>query len=156
VTYFLRWQGIELSAYFSGDELDDVKLTVFLARAGQNSFVLRDAADSLGMLLGMYGAQVRIVRDGPAALAALDTYRPDVMLLDIGMPGMDGYEVARRTREKPECRNLILIALSGWGQEEDRRLSKEAGIDHHLVKPVDVVALERLLVIEENRTGPLD
>jgi PAS domain S-box-containing protein len=105
-----------------------------------------DAADSLGMLLGIYGAEVRIVRDGPAALAALDTYRADVVLLDIGMPGMDGHEVARRVREKAECSNVTLIALSGWGQEEDRRLSREAGIDHHLVKPVDIAALERLLL----------
>ncbi|WP_223962353.1 hybrid sensor histidine kinase/response regulator [Paraburkholderia sabiae] len=114
-----------------------------------------DAADSLGMLLGMYGAEVRIMRDGPAALAALATYRPDVMLLDIGMPGMDGYEVARRTRENPEFARVTLIALSGWGQEEDRRLSREAGIDHHLVKPVDVAALERLLLAEaKSGRGP--
>jgi signal transduction histidine kinase/ActR/RegA family two-component response regulator len=105
----------------------------------------RDAADSLGMLLELYGANVCVVRDGPAALAALDTYRPDVVLLDIGMPGMDGYEVARRAREKPDFHNLTLITLSGWGQEEDRHRSRDAGIDHHLVKPVDVGALERLL-----------
>jgi CheY-like chemotaxis protein len=68
-----------------------------------------------------------------------------VVLLDIGMPGMDGYEVARRVRENPDFHNLTLIALSGWGQEEDRHRSRDAGIDHHLVKPVDVGALERLL-----------
>lgn len=110
-----------------------------------------DAADSLGMLLGIYGAEVRVVRDGPTALALLDTYQPDVMLLDIGMPGMDGYEVARRARGMAKFPNLQLIALSGWGQEEDRRLSRAAGIDYHLVKPVDVAALERLLMVHTER-----
>ncbi|MEX3690587.1 ATP-binding protein [Paraburkholderia sp. BR14263] len=113
----------------------------------------RDAADSLGMLLELYGADVSIVRDGPAALAALDIFRPDVVLLDIGMPGMDGYEVARRAREKPGFQRLTLIALSGWGQEEDRRRSRDAGIDHHLVKPVDVSALEHLLASSGKHGG---
>ncbi|SDJ55926.1 PAS domain S-box-containing protein [Paraburkholderia steynii] len=112
-----------------------------------------DAADSLGMLLKLYGADVCVVRDGPAALAALDTYRADVVLLDIGMPGMDGYEVARRVREKPDFHDVTLIALTGWGQEEDRRQSKDAGIDHHLVKPVNVSALERLLADTRKRGG---
>jgi signal transduction histidine kinase/ActR/RegA family two-component response regulator len=105
----------------------------------------RDAADSLGMLLKFLGADVLTANDGPAALEALKTYRPSVVLLDLGMPGMDGLEVARRARSQPEGRNVTLIALSGWGQEQDRRRSKEAGIDHHLVKPVDLSALEQLL-----------
>jgi PAS domain S-box-containing protein len=105
----------------------------------------RDAADSLGMLLRFLGADVLTVHDGPAALEALRTYQPSVVLLDIGMPGMDGYEVARWARQQPEGRDAILIALTGWGQEEDQRRSHEAGIDHHLVKPVDLVALQALL-----------
>ncbi|HET7131654.1 MAG TPA: response regulator, partial [Gammaproteobacteria bacterium] len=104
-----------------------------------------DSAESLRILLELLGAQVVAVHDGPAALAALDADKPDVVLLDIGMPEMDGYELARRIRSRSDGADLILIALTGWGQEEDRRRSKEAGIDHHLVKPVDIAALERLL-----------
>jgi CheY-like chemotaxis protein/two-component sensor histidine kinase len=97
----------------------------------------RDSADSLGMLLKFLGAEVCIANDGPAALEALETYQPSVVFLDIGMPGMDGYEVARRARQWCEDREVTLIALTGWGQEEDLRRSKEAGIDHHLVKPLN-------------------
>jgi CheY-like chemotaxis protein len=105
----------------------------------------RDAASSLGTLLEALGADVRVVCDGRAALAALDTFRPSVIVLDIGMPGMDGHEVARRVRQRPGCRNTTLIALTGWGQEEDRRRSQAAGFDHHLVKPADIGALQALL-----------
>lgn len=105
----------------------------------------RDAADSLGMLLGMLGAEVRSVHDGQAALGALATYRPSIVLLDIGMPKMDGYEVARRARQQPGGRDMTLIALTGWGQEHDRRKSKEAGFDHHLVKPVALSELQAIL-----------
>ena len=101
--------------------------------------------ESLAMLLETCGAEVHTVSDGPAALVELDTYRPSVMLLDIGMPGMDGFEVARRARQRPDGRELTVIALSGWGQEEDRRRSRDAGIDYHLVKPVDVDELGRVL-----------
>jgi signal transduction histidine kinase len=104
-----------------------------------------DAADSLGMLLRVLGAEVYTAYDGPAALEALKAHRPSVMLLDVGLPGMDGFEVARRARQQPEGRELTVIALTGWGQDEDRRRSLEAGIDHHLVKPVDFSALEQLL-----------
>ena len=105
----------------------------------------RDAAESLRMLLRMMGAEVRTAVDGGTALEAFGTDRPSVVLLDIGLPDMDGYEVARRVRQRPEGREVTLIALTGWGQEEDRRLSREAGIDHHLIKPVDFAELERLL-----------
>ncbi len=105
----------------------------------------RDAADSLALLLRLLGAEAHVARDGPQALEAVGTVRPAVVLLDIGMPGMDGYEVARRVRLRPEWREVVLVALTGWGQEEDRRRSREAGFDHHLVKPVDPPALEALL-----------
>jgi CheY-like chemotaxis protein/two-component sensor histidine kinase len=105
----------------------------------------RDAGDSLGILLELLGAEVCAVRDGPTALATLTTYRPDVVLLDIGMPSMDGYEVARRIRGNLDSDKVTLIALTGWRQEEDRRRSKEAGIDHHLVKPVNMQVLQRIL-----------
>jgi CheY-like chemotaxis protein len=105
----------------------------------------RDAAHSLAILLQGLGADVRTAGDGPTALDELLTYRPSVVLLDIGMPGMDGLEVARRARQLREGRDLTLIALTGWGQEADRRRSREAGIDYHLVKPVDLEELGRLL-----------
>ena len=105
----------------------------------------RDAADSLGMLLRFQGADVHIVDNGPAALEALTTYGPSVVLLDIGMPGMDGYELARRMRQQQDGEDVTLIALTGWGQEQDRRFSKEAGIDYHLIKPVNWESLVSLL-----------
>jgi len=105
----------------------------------------RDAAQSLGLLLKVLGAEVRIEFNGPDALTAMDAFRPAVVLLDIGMPGMDGLEVARQIRERPEFRGTTLIALTGWGQEDDRRRSQLAGFDHHLTKPADVTAIEGLL-----------
>ena len=105
----------------------------------------RDAADSLDMLLRYLGAEVQTAHDGPSALEAIGTFRPSVVLLDIGLPGMDGYEVARRARLLEPGANFKLVALTGWGQEEDRRRSREAGIDHHLIKPVDPGTLEQLL-----------
>lgn len=104
-----------------------------------------DAADSLGILLRKLGTDVRVVHDGEAALAALETYRPAVVLLDLGMPGMDGFEVARRIREHPEFRDVLLIALTGWGQVEDRFRTQHAGFDHHLTKPADLRVLQEIL-----------
>jgi PAS domain S-box-containing protein len=104
-----------------------------------------DAAESLGILLTLLGVETQTAHDGRSALEALDTFAPSVMLLDLGMPGMDGYEVAERTRQHPNGRKITIIALTGWGQERDRRRSQEAGIDHHLVKPVDLDALRKLL-----------
>ena len=105
-----------------------------------------DSATSLGMLLKCLGADVQVAHSGPAALAAIESHRPDVVLLDIGMPGMDGYEVAKRIRERAEFGEITLIALTGWGQEEDRRRTREAGFNHHLVKPADITTLKSLLV----------
>ena len=104
-----------------------------------------DAADSLAVMLRMLGAEVLVVRDGRAALETLKAFDADVVLLDIGMPDMDGYEVARRIRaDLPRCR-ATLVALTGWGQEEDRRRAREAGFDHHLIKPAEIAALQALL-----------
>ena len=106
-----------------------------------------DAAKSLARLLTrLHGHDVRIAHEGPTALEAAEDYRPELILLDIGLPGMDGNEVARSIRRLPWGNDVVLIALTGWGQEEDRRRSSEAGFDHHLVKPVDPILLERLLV----------
>jgi CheY-like chemotaxis protein/two-component sensor histidine kinase len=104
-----------------------------------------DAAESLALLLRILGAEVRTARDGESALAEFATFKPSVTLLDIGMPGMDGYEVTRRIRRLPGGADVTVIAQTGWGQEEDRLRSKEAGIDHHLIKPVDLSMLEKLL-----------
>jgi PAS domain S-box-containing protein len=114
----------------------------------------RDSAQSLGMLLKLLGADVQVVYSGPDALEAMAKYKPVAVLLDIGMPGMDGHEVARRIRQQPEYRDVTLIALTGWGQEDDRRRSKTAGFDFHLVKPADVSALQTLLISLDDRKGP--
>lgn len=105
----------------------------------------RDSAESMGMLLKLLGADVQVVFSGQDALEAMASYKPAVVLLDIGMPGLDGYEVARRIRQQPEYKDVMLIALTGWGQEEDRRRSQSAGFDHHLIKPADLNALRSLL-----------
>jgi two-component system, sensor histidine kinase len=104
-----------------------------------------DAADTLGALLSALGATVSVVHSGREALASLDSFGPDAVLLDIGMPGLDGYEVSRRIRAMPNHRHVTLIALTGWGQEHDQRWSRAAGFDHHLVKPPDVDRLRDLL-----------
>ncbi|HEY8609621.1 MAG TPA: response regulator [Noviherbaspirillum sp.] len=105
----------------------------------------QDAADSLAMLLEYLGSTVRVANSGQAALDMLQEFKPDVILMDIGMPGMDGLEVARRIREQNALAGTRLIALSGWGQEEDKRRSSESGFDHHLTKPIDLSTLESLL-----------
>ena len=105
----------------------------------------QDAANSLAMLLRLQGHEVRVAYSGVAALEMLKAYSPDVVFLDIGMPGMDGYEVARRMRQQSGLETVVLAALTGWGQQADRRRTAEAGFDHHLVKPVEPEALERLM-----------
>jgi CheY-like chemotaxis protein len=104
-----------------------------------------DAADSLGMLLKVMGAEVAVAHSGQMALEKVPEHQPTVVLLDIGMPEMDGFEVARRIRELPGGNEITLIALTGWGQEDDRRRSQSAGFNHHLVKPVEINALKTLL-----------
>jgi two-component system CheB/CheR fusion protein len=113
----------------------------------------RDAAASLAMLLGLLGNETRLAHDGPGALEAAHLFKPEVVFLDIGLPGMDGYEVARRLRERPELAGTVLAALTGWGQEEDRRRAQEAGFDHHLTKPADPAALQQLLAALKPAAG---
>jgi CheY-like chemotaxis protein len=111
-----------------------------------------DAAESLAMLLRLWGHVVYMAHDGLAALAMARTYLPEVVLLDLGLPGMDGYEVARQLRAAGRVGSPggpALWALTGYGQEEDRRRCKEAGFDRHLLKPVDLDALEVLLAQSE-------
>jgi signal transduction histidine kinase len=103
-----------------------------------------DAADSLATLLRMAGHDVHVCHDGADALAAVPRFRPEVVLLDIGLPGIDGYEVARRLRRQPETQEALIVALTGYGLEEDVRRSHAAGFDHHFVKPADLAALSAL------------
>ena len=105
----------------------------------------RDAAESLATLLGLLGHVVRIVHDGAAAVEAGEDFRPDVILMDVGMPRLNGYEASRRIRQQPWGREVTIVALTGWGQEGDRERSREAGGDGHLVKPVSLPDLQKLL-----------
>ena len=104
-----------------------------------------DSAESLSLLLELMGHTVRTAHDGEEALAEAESFRPELVLMDIGMPRMDGYEAARRLRQAPWAEGVVLVALTGWGQDEDKRRSEEAGFNHHLIKPVDPAALEALL-----------
>jgi signal transduction histidine kinase/ActR/RegA family two-component response regulator len=114
----------------------------------------RDAADSLGVLLDHLGYEVEVAHDGATALRCVETFRPALVLLDIGMPEMDGFEVARRLRLQSRWQDLVLVALTGWGQEEDRQRTQAAGFDHHLVKPTDLDTLQRLLADIAGRGAP--
>ncbi len=115
-----------------------------------------DGAESLGLMLDLLGHEVRTVHDGDAALATVQAWRPDVVLLDIGLPGLSGYDVARRLRSDPALRGLLLVAVTGWGTAGDQRRSAEAGFDQHLTKPVEAAALEAVLArrLDPARAGP--
>ena len=104
-----------------------------------------DAAKSLALLLEVHGHDVRTAPDGPAALKEAEAFQPEIVFLDIGLPGMDGYEAARRLREMPGLEDASLFALTGYGQDDDRRRSQEAGCDGHLVKPVGLDLLLPLI-----------
>lgn len=104
----------------------------------------RDAAESLGLLLQMLGASVFVADDGPSALRAVQSFRPAVIMLDLGMPGMDGFEVASRIRQREEWNSITLVALTGWGKESDRSFLQAAGFAHHVVKPAEIGALREL------------
>ena len=104
-----------------------------------------DGANSLGQMLQIMGNQIRVTHDGLAAIRVAEEFRPQVILLDIGMPKLDGYDACRRIRQKSWGKNTVLIALTGWGQFEDRRRTKEAGFDYHLVKPVESSTLVKVL-----------
>jgi CheY-like chemotaxis protein len=105
----------------------------------------RDAAESMTVLLELWGHEVRIAYNGPDALTLAAEFRPDAALLDIGLPGMNGYEVAKRLRGLPGWEGVMLVAITGYGQDEDRRRSCEAGFDHHLTKPVEPAMVQSLL-----------
>jgi CheY-like chemotaxis protein len=105
----------------------------------------RDSADSMALLQELSGHQARVANNGPDALVVACEFRPEVVLLDIGLPGMDGYEVARQLRQMPELAGAFLVALTGYGSVADREKAHEAGFDEHLVKPADLNQLRRWL-----------
>ncbi len=135
------------------------------ARAGYSNFPMEtatrrrvlvvddntDHAESLSFLLKLMGHDTRLAHDGEAALQVAAEFEPDVALIDIGLPRLNGYEVARRLRAEPRLRSAVLVAQTGWGQESDRARSQEAGFDHHLIKPV---APEVLADIIDSADGP--
>jgi PAS domain S-box-containing protein len=106
---------------------------------------VKDNADSLARLLEALGHEAHVVYDGMGAIGLAGALRPDAVLLDLGMPGIDGYEVCRQLRRQPWGKSMLIVALTGWGQENDRARTQDAGFDHHLVKPADLGALSRLL-----------
>jgi CheY-like chemotaxis protein len=110
-----------------------------------------DAADSLTALLELDGFDARAVYDGSAAIAAVEAQAPEMIIMDLGMPGMDGYETARAIRQKPGAERILMLALTGWGQGDARRRTMEAGFDHHLVKPVELEQIVRLAGAHHNR-----
>jgi CheY-like chemotaxis protein len=108
----------------------------------------RDSATSMAVLLELQGDEVRTVHSGLEAVATAETFRPDVILMDVGMPGLNGYDATRRIREQPWGRDIVIVAVTGWGQTTDKALAREAGCNAHLVKPVDLLALDRVLADE--------
>jgi signal transduction histidine kinase/DNA-binding response OmpR family regulator len=105
------------------------------------------SAKTMGWMMEMLGHQVRLAHDGPTAITLANSYKPDVVLLDIGLPGMNGYEVCMALKQEPSCQNTIFIAQTGWGQKEHRDRSRQAGFDHHLVKPVDLETLKDIVTL---------
>ncbi|HEY1373932.1 MAG TPA: PAS domain S-box protein [Candidatus Binatia bacterium] len=113
----------------------------------------KQQASSLQHLLQTMGHEAQVAYDGPGAMKLMSTFVPDIALVDLGLPGMDGYEVARRLRERHEFRNVVFIAQTGWGREEDRKRAREAGFEHHLVKPIDHHQLAQILADLEEEKG---
>ena len=107
-----------------------------------------DSAESMAMMLELSGHDVAMAHDGAEAIELAKEFQPDVAFLDLGMPKLNGYEAARSIREQPWGRQILLVALTGWGQEDDKRRTREAGFDAHIVKPIDFADLEKLLATD--------
>ena len=105
----------------------------------------RDAATTMSMTLKILGHDVRTAHDGFAAVEVAEEYQPNIIFMDVGMPRLNGYDATRRIREQPWGRQMLIVALTGWGQESDHLLSKDAGCDVHLLKPVELKDLQRVL-----------
>jgi CheY-like chemotaxis protein len=122
--------------------------TATTASAGKSVLVVddnRDAADSLQLLFEVYGYRAVCEYDGQSALAAVRAAIPDIVIMDLGMPGLDGYQTARQMREIPGGERIVLIALTGWGHDTAREQTQAAGFDHHIVKPVNFESLRQYL-----------
>jgi CheY-like chemotaxis protein len=113
----------------------------------------RDSVDSLATVLQLQGHDIQTARDGVEAVQAAAAFRPNLVLLDIGLPKMNGYEAAQRIRQHDWGKTMVLIAMTGWGQDEDKRRALQAGFDHHMTKPVDPVALEKLMAVLTLQNG---
>ena len=105
----------------------------------------RDGASSLAEMLDLMGSDTQTAYDGAQAVEAAEAFKPDVILLDIGMPKLNGYDACRRIRTQPWGRSIVIVAQTGWGQEDDKRKAQEAGFDFHMVKPVDPAAFQKVL-----------
>jgi CheY-like chemotaxis protein len=114
----------------------------------------RDAARTMSMLVDELGGTARTAYDASGGLEAVQEFRPDIVFLDIGMPGMDGYEACRRIRQTPSKKHVIVVAVTGWGQPQDKQRALESGFDAHLTKPVDPEAFTRLLASSAPNAGP--
>jgi CheY-like chemotaxis protein len=114
-----------------------------------------DAARMMAVMLSSVGHEVRVEHRGETALTAAHEFRPDAVLLDIGLPDLDGYAVARRLRANPEFQHVLLVAVTGYGRDYDWRMSRAAGCDEHFIKPVDPQALAALITRRAARVGPL-
>jgi len=106
-----------------------------------------NCAITMLLTMEMLGHTAQMALDGPSAIALAKSFQPDIVLLDIGLPGMNGYEICQAMRKEPVLQNTIFIAQTGWGQKEHRERSKEAGFDYHLVKPIDIKALKNILLV---------
>ncbi len=123
-------------------------VTAPLTTQGRRALVVddnADAADTFAMMLGLSGHETRMAYGGLEALTLARDFRPDVIFLDLGMPGMSGLEVARKMRADPALAHVLLVAVTGWGADEDRKKSKEAGFDIHLTKPVKFESIEEVM-----------
>lgn len=136
---------LPISVHSAATAPEDTALPVLSGRRILVADDNQDAANSLAMILGLGGHEVRVAHDGRAALSLAKSFRPDTVLLDIGMPLLTGYEVAQALRQEPWAAGMCLVALTGWGQESDRQRAIAAGFDHHLTKPVDTGVLEALI-----------
>jgi len=105
----------------------------------------RDSVETMATLIRLSGHEIEMAHDGKTALEKAKSFKPEIILLDVGLPDMHGYEVAERLRAVPENKSLVIVALTGYGNEEDRRRARDAGFDYHFVKPVDFTALESLI-----------
>jgi len=105
----------------------------------------RDSVETMATLIRLSGHEIEMAHDGETALEKAKSFKPEIILLDVGLPDMHGYEVAERLRAIPENKSLVIVALTGYGNEEDRRRARDAGFDYHFVKPVDFTALESLI-----------